>query len=240
MFDYDVFSDLVENTYGALVEISPFTKALCNSLISTTSCRDFNAGDTALTDEQKDEIDNFIATAMIEINGGTPIIPPVETETLFGEDAITPDTETTSDPGMLGLRFETAVSGEITHIRIWKPDTANTGYVGYLFSAGGSELATANFEDSGSGWIEAELETPYAIDAETPYIAAVFAPDATYALTMFAFTSDVTVGNITALADNAVSGVRNGVFCVCADGTFPTTGYQAINFYVDIRFIADE
>ena len=72
-----------------------------------------------------------------------------------------------------------------------------------------------------------------AIAANTVYVASYYAPDGDYAADGGYFTSSgVTSGPLTALSNTAAGG--NGVFA--AGDVFPTSSFNASNYWVDVDF----
>jgi len=147
----------------------------------------------------------------------------------------TPSTASWSDSAAyeLGVRFRAAVDGVIVGIRFYK-GPANTGtHVGRLWSAGGSQLASATFvNETATGWQEVRFATPVPVVANTVYTASYSVPNGGYAVDRNAFASAVTRGPLTAAAD---ADGNNGVFAV-GPGQFPTQSYQATNYWVDVIF----
>ena len=135
----------------------------------------------------------------------------------------------------VGVKFTADVTGTITGIRFYK-DSTNTGtHVGNLWTAGGTLLASATFGDeTASGWQQVNFATPVAIQPNTVYVASYHTDVGHYAEDDNYFTSGVDSGPLHALADGA-SG-PNGVYAYGSTSTFPTTGYQASNYWVDVVF----
>ena len=71
------------------------------------------------------------------------------------------------------------------------------------------------------------------ITAGSTYIAGYFDPDGHYSLTASGFSSAVTNGPLQALANGTSA---NGVYAYGSSSTFPTTTYQASNYWVDVLF----
>ena len=113
------------------------------------------------------------------------------------------------------------------------PATSAT-HVGYLWSSSGALLASATFtNETATGWQEVDFATPVPIAAETVYIASYYAPAGHYADDSGYFAnSGVTSGPLVALSNAEAGG--NGVF---SNGTsFPTSSYNATNYWVDVDF----
>ena len=150
--------------------------------------------------------------------------------------AATPAITSVNDaiPRELGVKFESAVAGYVTGILFYK-GSSNTGtHVGHLCTSTGNLLATATFtNETATGWQQVTFANPVAIAADTVYIASYFAPNGGYAADGGYFASSgVTSGPLTALSNAAAGG--NGVY---ADGGgFPTSSYNATNYWVDVDF----
>ena len=95
----------------------------------------------------------------------------------------------------------------------------------------GELLATATFTTStASGWQQVEFTTPVAITAGATYIAAYHTSVGEYSATGNYFTSNVVSGDLTAPASG------NGVYAYGASDTFPTSTYNATNYWVDVVY----
>jgi PKD repeat protein len=136
----------------------------------------------------------------------------------------------------LGVKFSASQNGYITGIRFYK-SIANTGtHVGTLWNTAGQKLAQATFSsETASGWQQVKFTTPVAITANTVYVASYFAPRGHYANDNGYFSSSsLTNGPLRAL-QNGVSGA-NGVYAYGSGPLFPTSSYQATNYWVDVLF----
>jgi methionine-rich copper-binding protein CopC len=132
----------------------------------------------------------------------------------------------------LGVKFTPASNGTITGVRFYKePD--NTGsHTGTLWTAGGSQLATGTFaSESTQGWQELDFQTPVAVTAGTTYVASYHTTVGHYANSPNGLASAVTNGPLTAVASG-------GVFGYGSSTTFPSTSYQASNYWVDVVYTA--
>ena len=150
----------------------------------------------------------------------------------------TPTTPSASDTSAvtLGVKFKADVSGKITGIRFYK-GTGNTGtHVGNLWSATGTQLATATFSgETASGWQQVNFATPVSITAGTVYVASYFAPVGRYAADGGYFASSG-VDNVPlhALQDGVSGG--NGVYAYGAAAAFPNNTFLSANYWVDVVF----
>jgi hypothetical protein len=151
-------------------------------------------------------------------------------------DFATPGTADSGDPSSLnlGVKFTAATSGSVTGIRFYK-SAANSGtHIGALWSAGGTQLATATFvNETASGWQYATLSSPVAVTAGTTYVASYFDPNGHYSATASGLSSAISNPPLQAVS-NATS--SNGVYTYAASSAFPTSSYNATNYGVDVLF----
>ena len=136
---------------------------------------------------------------------------------------------------VLGVKFRAASSGSVTGIRFYKA-AANTGtHVGSLWSAGGELLGQATFSDeTASGWQTAILSSPVPITAGTTYVASYLAPNGRYSITGAAFASNpVANPPLEALANDTSP---NGVYAYSSTASFPSSSFNATNYWVDVLF----
>ena len=156
--------------------------------------------------------------------------------TLWSSSA-TPQNPAAADSSAVevGVKFTADVAGTVTGIRFYK-DSTNTGtHVGNLWTAGGTLLASATFSgETASGWQQVNFATPVPIAANTVYVASYHTDVGHYAEDDNYFTSEVDSGPLHALADGASD--PNGVYAYGSTSTFPNTGYQASNYWVDVVF----
>jgi hypothetical protein len=134
----------------------------------------------------------------------------------------------------LGVKFRSTIDGFVTGIRFYK-SAANTGaHTGSLWSLDGTRLATANFTgETGSGWQQVNFNPAVAITANTTYVASYFAPAGHYSYNSSYFTVALTSGPLQGLATGTSP---NGVYRYGAGGGFPTSSYNAANYWVDVVF----
>jgi len=151
----------------------------------------------------------------------------------------TPSTIDSGDANSVevGVKFRSDFNGYITGIRFYK-STANMGtHVGNLWSSTGTLLASATFtNETSSGWQQVNFSTPAAITANTVYVASYFAPAGHYSADRnFFSTAGLNDPPIHLLA-NGVSG-PNGVFSYGSLSSFPTSSFNATNYWVDVTYI---
>jgi hypothetical protein len=155
---------------------------------------------------------------------------------LFSSTA-TPSTVTADDPSAvdLGVKFQAATNGTITGIRFYK-GPQNTGtHVGDLWSSSGALLASATFSnETANGWQQVNLAAPVSITAGTTYVASYHTDAGEYSVDANYFTQPLTNGPLTAPASSASGG--NGVFAYGSSNLFPSSTFNASNYWVDVVF----
>jgi methionine-rich copper-binding protein CopC len=149
----------------------------------------------------------------------------------------TPQTAASNDSRAveIGVKFRASQSGLIKGIRFYK-GTGNTGtHVGHLWTSSGTLLGTVTFSgETSAGWQQATFASPVSIAANTTYVASYYAPVGRYAVNNNYFTTAITNGPLTALADGTDGG--NGVYRYGTGGGFPTNTHRSSNYWVDIVF----
>jgi hypothetical protein len=149
----------------------------------------------------------------------------------------TPSTVDAGDtsPAVLGMKFTPDVDGTVTGVRFYKA-AANTGaHVGALWSAGGSELRSGSFSgETASGWQTLTFSTPVTVTAGTTYVATYLAPNGHYSVTGAGF-ADGPLDNppLHALANSTSA---NGVYAYSSTSVFPSSTWNATNYWVDVLF----
>jgi hypothetical protein len=149
-------------------------------------------------------------------------------------------TPATTDAGdtsatVLGVKFTADVAGTITGLRFYKA-AGNTGvHLGTLWSAAGTQLGQATFSgETTSGWQTVTFSTPVAVTAATTYVASYLAPNGHYSVTGAAFASGaIDYPPLHALANGTSS---NGVYAYSSSSVFPTSTWNATNYWVDVLF----
>jgi len=134
---------------------------------------------------------------------------------------------------VLGVAFNADTNGSVTGIRFYKA-TTNTGtHIGTLWSSSGTALASATFSgETASGWQQVTFANPVAITAGTTYVASYLAPAGHYSYTSQAFASSgVDAPPLHALANSIHP---NGVYVYSSSNAFPTSSYNATNYWVDL------
>jgi hypothetical protein len=126
-----------------------------------------------------------------------------------------------------GIEFSSLVNGQITHIRFYKAlGEPSGGHVGHIWDATtGMELASAQFfNETASGWQEAQLSTPLPITANTRY-KVTYNVHNLVAKTFDVFPPPVFRWPL----------VGWGSSFSTPAGSFPTTGSTS-NLFADVRF----
>jgi Domain of unknown function (DUF4082)/Bacterial Ig-like domain/Bacterial Ig domain len=156
-------------------------------------------------------------------------------------NSTTPAMETNGDTRAveLGVKFQAQVDGLVTGIRFYK-SSGNTGtHHGSLWTAAGTLLARAVFTgETASGWQSVTFDSPVPVSAGTTYVASYFAPRGGYSVDRDYFSAaGLDRPPLHALRDGLDGG--NGVFAYSATPTFPATGYQGSNYWVDVTFTTE-
>jgi hypothetical protein len=138
----------------------------------------------------------------------------------------------------LGAQFSADFDGYILGIRFYKA-AANTGlHVANLWSGTGNgvNLATANATaESPSGWQQITFANPIPISAHTTYVASYFAPAGHYSDDVSYF-SNGGVDNAPLHASQDTSAIHNGVYSYGSSSTYPTSSFNAANYWVDVLY----
>ena len=135
----------------------------------------------------------------------------------------------------LGVKFVSDVAGTISGIRFYKASTNTGTHIGSLWSTDGTRLAQAAFTgESASGWQTVRFATPVAITAGTTYVASYFAPNGHYSVSGGAFGA-AGVDNLPlhAIADSVSA---NGLYRYTGVSAFPSSSFNATNYWVDVLF----
>ena len=141
---------------------------------------------------------------------------------------------TLSDPDAsqvnLGVRFSSSAAGTITGIKYYKSANDTGTHTASLWTSTGTLLASATFtNETSSGWQTVTFSSPASISAGTTYVAS-FHSNGHYTDTANYFTTARTNGPLTAPSSN------NGVYTYGASNLFPTSTFNATNYWVDVVF----
>jgi hypothetical protein len=166
-------------------------------------------------------------------------VPIVSTLSIWPSSAVPGTVDGGPDnPVELGVKFRSDVAGFITSIQFYKA-AANTGtHIGDLWTTNGTLLATATFTgETSSGWQEVDFANPVPISANTVYVASYHCNNGHYSADDNYFISGVDNPPLHALANSVSS--PNGVYAYGAGSVFPTSGFNADNYWVDVEFATD-
>ncbi|WP_180336298.1 N,N-dimethylformamidase beta subunit family domain-containing protein [Pontibacter ramchanderi] len=175
-------------------------------------------------------------TVNVTVGGtATPVCPC----TVFQPSA-TPLSNVKNDGQALqiGMKFRASSNGYVTGVRFYK-HSGNTGTnTGQLYSSSGTLLASVVFSnETASGWQQALFSSPVAITAGTTYVISYHSSAGNYTSDYPYFNQAVVNGPLRALADGEDG--PNGVYRYTASPAFPTSNYQASNYWVDVVFSPD-
>lgn len=144
-----------------------------------------------------------------------------------------------NDDGMsieVGVKFRAEVAGRIVALRHYKTALSLGIHVGHLWNAEGDMLAEVQYRDeTASGWQEAGLSAPVAVEPQRTYVASVFIEGGQYAADLGYFVGALDRPPLHALADGVDGG--NGVFVL--GGGFPDQTFMSTNYWVDVVFEDD-
>ena len=136
----------------------------------------------------------------------------------------------------LGVKFRADINGYITGVRFYK-GVGNTGtHIGNLWSSSGTQLATATFtSETAIGWQQVSFSSPVPVLANTTYVASYFAPIGHYADDNGYFSQAVDKSPLHGMADGFDG--PNGVYRYGSTSSFPNSGWQSSNYWVDVVFM---
>ena len=159
--------------------------------------------------------------------------PPPSAIQSFWTNSDTPANITGNDsPSVeLGLKFSSSVSGSIVGIKFYKATNSNVTHTGTLWNSKGSKLASGTFSnESAYGWQTLTFSSPVAITAGATYTISYHTSQ--YVWNLNYFNNPFTVGSLTAP-------VNAGVYRYGSTPAFPTSVWQAGNYWVDVLFLPD-
>ena len=144
----------------------------------------------------------------------------------------------------VGVKFKTDTFGIATGIRFYKASTNTGTHIGNLWTASGQLLASATFTgESASGWQQVNFAQPVPLNPNTTYVASYYAPKGHYSETggyfytippMNASANSVDSPPLHAL--RSTNGVTNDVYTYGSSSSFPTSTFNAENYWVDVVF----
>lgn len=164
----------------------------------------------------------------------TTITPAVQT--IWKSNPVTNSYE--DSPVELGVKFKSSVSGYIKGIRFFSAANPSGIYKGHLWNAVGKLLDSVQFNNvTASGWQEALFTNPVLIKADTTYIASYHTSTGHYAATPAGLANNIINGSLTALGSSIAGG--NGLFSYGNSSVFPTSSFNASNYWADVVFVPD-
>lgn len=135
----------------------------------------------------------------------------------------------------LGMKFVASISGSVTGIRFFKPAGETGVHTGSLWTTGGVLLGTVTFtNESLSGWQTATFSSPIQLTAGTTYVAS-YHTNGTYFASGGYFNTTQTNGVLSAPASSISGG--NGLYAYNSNVVFPTSSYNAANYWVDVVYM---
>ncbi len=170
---------------------------------------------------------NGVATAGVSVTVGQSDT----TSNLFSSSSA-PSILSVNDPSSveLGVKFQASSPGIITGLRYYKSAQDVGTHTGSLWTSTGTLLANATFtNESVSGWQTVTFTQPIAVAAGTTYVAS-YHSNGNYGVTPNFFTSNYTNGPLSAPAGG------NGVFAYGSGTLFPTSSFNATNYWVDVLY----
>ena len=162
------------------------------------------------------------------------------TMTIWPSNAVPGTVDAGTDaPVELGVKFHSDIRGYITSVRFYKA-AANTGtHIGDLWTTNGTLLATATFTgETASGWQQVNFAAPVSINSNTIYVAAYHCNNGHYSADDNYFATSGVDNPPLHVPANGVSG-PNGVYTYGAGSVFPSNGFNADNYWVDVVFASD-
>ena len=135
----------------------------------------------------------------------------------------------------VGIKFRADFSGAIQALRFYKASTNKGTHIGHIWSSSGMLLGSATFtNESASGWQQVVFSPPVSVSPNTIYVASYFAPTGHYSADLNYFLAGVDNPPLHALADG--SNGPDGVYVYGSSPAFPSGGFSAANYWVDVVF----
>ena len=158
----------------------------------------------------------------------------------------TPSTADSGDGNSVevGVKFESDVFGTVTGVRFYKASTNTGTHIGSLWTSSGQQLAQATFTgETASGWQTVTFSQPVAITPGVTYVAGYFAPNGHYSASAGHFYPPPSEGPVLGGVDSPplhalrnAGGTVNGLFSYTGSSAFPTSTFDATNYWVDVNF----
>jgi len=182
----------------------------------------------------------LIALSIIIFAGARPAFSqdPPECPCNLWSSSVIPANPSEADarPIEVGVRFRPNTAGYITGVRFYK-GAQNTGtHTGNLWTAEGVNLARSVFTgETATGWQEVSFAVPVPVSAGTVYVASYHTTSGYYPEDNNYFATAYSSYYLEALADTI--GRPNGLYILSSATAFPTQGYLASNYWVDVVFV---
>jgi hypothetical protein len=139
----------------------------------------------------------------------------------------------------VGVKFTTSVAGAVTGVRFYKAASNVGTHVGSLWTSGGQLLGSVTFSgESASGWQNAMFSQPIPVSANTTYVVSYLAPSGHYSADA-SFFGGAGAGLAPITATQASGSAVNGVYKYGSATSFPSTGFNNTNYYVDAVFLSN-
>ena len=155
-------------------------------------------------------------------------------------DATTPATTPTQGGGITtGTWMFADVDIWITRFRYYRGSQFSVGpHRGLIYAQGGSILAQKVYasEATGTGWRLQALDTALKINANTPFLVAIFSGAGDYVGTSGVFASQLNAAPLHGYASSASPGGGNGVFATGGSPTYPTSTFNNTAYFADIVY----
>ncbi|MGZ4826046.1 MAG: DUF4082 domain-containing protein [Terriglobales bacterium] len=161
-----------------------------------------------------------------------PPPPPATTYSMFSNTAVPASVGNAYWPLEMGMRFTSAVNGQVTGVRFYKTPSDHSSHVGSLWTSTGQLLAQVTFtNESASGWQQALFSSAVSITANTVYVVS-YHSGGYYSYDDGYFNVPVSNPPLSAVAGSS----GNGVYASGPVGTFPTNPFNSRNYWVDLVF----
>jgi hypothetical protein len=167
--------------------------------------------------------------------------------TIFGTDTPVQTDNNNGAPGItVGTRIRANVAGNITEVRWYSSATppANAQWILVRYVPGsdgpGAAIGSGNFTNpiTGGAWNTVAVG-PFALSAGDEFVVEEWNSEGRYASTQTYFNADVNRGDITGPANDNAFPRHNGRFNVGGAIAFPTDGFNASGYFIDVTFVAN-
>lgn len=146
-------------------------------------------------------------------------------------DATFPPSAASDAAYELGTRFNVSIAGQITALRFYRASGGPLSVTGRLWNTGGTQLASATYSVSGTGWQEAAI-TPVDVTPGNDYVVSYnVGAGESYAYEPHYFDTAKTSGYITGVEGDGAT--PNGVFNT-TPGAYPSTQFNATLYFADV------